>query len=84
MILSLLILTDVKWNHRHNHNHIYIFVRETRTPDIEFVDKSIGKKIPTTETSDFLNSYFGNVGDRKFPDTGDFEETIIAGAKFEM
>ena len=35
--------------------------------DVEFFDKCSKQKVPLSDTSDFLNDYFSNVGNRKFP-----------------
>ena len=52
--------------------------------DVEFIDKNMNRKIPNAETSDFLNSFFANVGNRKIPYKGEFEDTKFVGDKFEI
>ena len=50
----------------------------------EFIDQTTKKVIPSTETSNFLNTFFANVGKRKEPALGIFNDRVINAARFEI
>ena len=52
--------------------------------DVEFFDKELNRKVPLTDTCDFLNGFFANVGNRKYPNLGVFEDTNVEGDKLEI
>ena len=52
--------------------------------DVEFHDKANDRKIPVDETCDFLNGFFANVGNRKYPAQGVFSDTVLDCAKLEI
>ena len=52
--------------------------------DVDFCDVNTGEKVPSNETSNYLNNYFANIGARKSPVRGLFDEHEIHGEFFEI
>ena len=59
-------------------------IDSSKCADVEFFDKTSNRKIPLAETSDFLNDFFANVGNRKYQKQGNFEDAIFEGDKFDI